>query len=39
VHGWIYGLSDGLIRDLNISTSNQDELATSYSKAIAVCAA
>ena len=38
VHGWIYGLSDGIIRDLNVSTSHQDELATSYSKAIAVCA-
>ena len=38
VHGWIYGLSDGIIRDLNVSTSNQDELATSYSNAIAVCA-
>ncbi|MEP6569482.1 MAG: carbonate dehydratase [Acidobacteriota bacterium] len=38
VHGWIYGLSDGLIRDLNISTSNQSELATSYKSAIAVCA-
>jgi carbonic anhydrase len=38
VHGWIYGLSDGIIRDLNVSTSNQDELATSYSKAVAVCA-
>ena len=37
VHGWIYGLSDGLIRDLKISTSNQDELATSYGNAIAVC--
>ena len=37
VHGWIYGLSDGLIRDLNISTSNQEELATSYGNAIAVC--
>jgi len=39
VHGWIYGLSDGIIRDLNVSTSNQGELATSYNKAIAVCAA
>jgi len=38
VHGWIYGLSDGIIRDLNVSTSHQDELATSYSNAIAVCA-
>ncbi len=37
VHGWIYGLSDGLIRDLKISTSNQDELATIYNNAIAVC--
>jgi carbonic anhydrase len=39
VHGWIYGLSDGIIRDLNVSTSHQGELATSYSNAIAVCAA
>jgi carbonic anhydrase len=38
VHGWIYGLSDGIIRDLNISTSNQDELATSYGNAIAAFA-
>ena len=38
VHGWIYGLSDGIIRDLNVSTCSQDELATSYSNAIAVCA-
>jgi carbonic anhydrase len=39
VHGWIYGLSDGLIRDLNISTSKQEELATSYENAIAAVAA
>jgi carbonic anhydrase len=38
VHGWIYGLSDGIIRDLNVSTSNQEELAKSYGKAIAACA-
>ncbi len=37
VHGWIYGLSDGLIRDLNISTSSQDEIAPTYENAIAVC--
>jgi carbonic anhydrase len=27
VHGWIYGLSDGLIRDLNVSTDSQAQLA------------
>ena len=37
VHGWIYGLSDGIIRDLNVSTSKQEELSTSYNRAIAVC--
>ncbi|HEV7682440.1 MAG TPA: carbonate dehydratase [Pyrinomonadaceae bacterium] len=37
IHGWIYGLRDGLIRDLNVSTNQQNELATSYEKAIAVC--
>jgi carbonic anhydrase len=34
VHGWIYGLSDGLIRDLNVSISTQAELAASYHAAI-----
>lgn len=38
VHGWIYGLSDGLLRDLKICTTNQDELATIYNNAIAACA-
>jgi len=37
VHGWIYGLSDGLIRDLNVSTTNQAEIAPAYENAIAVC--
>ena len=27
VHGWIYGLEDGLIKDLQVSVSNNDELA------------
>jgi len=25
VHGWIYGLKDGLLRDLNISVTSQKE--------------
>jgi carbonic anhydrase len=28
LHGWVYGLQDGLIRDLGISLSNPEELAT-----------
>jgi len=27
VHGWVYGLKDGLVRHLNISLSNTEELA------------
>lgn len=34
VHGWIYGLSDGLLRDLNIQISNQHEFSTVYQRAI-----
>ncbi len=34
VHGWIYGLKDGLLRDLNITVSRADEAATAYQKAI-----
>lgn len=36
VHGWIYGLSDGLLRDLNICISRQEELAPVYQEALAV---
>ena len=28
IHGWVYGLEDGLVRDLGISLSNTDELAS-----------
>jgi carbonic anhydrase len=35
VHGWIYGLKDGLLRDLGLSVSAQDALAGEYSRAIA----
>src|SRR3954469_2542771 len=35
VHGWIYGVQDGLLRDLNVTISNSDEIMSSYETAIA----
>lgn len=35
VHGWIYGLKDGLLRDLKCSASNPASAATSHEAAIA----
>ena len=35
VHGWIYGLSDGLLRDLNVTVTNSDETQSTYDAAIA----
>ena len=35
VHGWIYGLRDGLIRDLRTSAGSQAEVAEAYRTAIA----
>ena len=34
VHGWIYGLENGLLRDLGISIDNADGLAAAYHSAI-----
>lgn len=34
VHGWIYGLDDGLVRDLGICITNQNELSAAYENAI-----
>jgi carbonic anhydrase len=34
VHGWIYGIGDGLLRDLNIRITNQEELSAAYEKAV-----
>ena len=34
VHGWIYGIGDGLLRDLNIRITNPEELSAAYEKAV-----
>jgi carbonic anhydrase len=34
VHGWVYGLKDGLVRDLDISIGNNEELSEKYLTAI-----
>lgn len=34
VHGWVYGLKDGLVRDLDISIGNNEELSEKYLAAI-----
>jgi len=33
VHGWVYGIQDGLLRDLNINVTNPDEILTAYDAA------
>jgi carbonic anhydrase len=38
IHGWIYGLTDGRIRDLHTSVSSQEDLARNYAGAIAATA-
>lgn len=35
VHGWIYGLKDGLVRDLNIDISSHSDVSGHYQAAIA----
>jgi len=34
VHGWIYGIGDGLLRDLDICITNQNELSATYKNAV-----
>jgi carbonic anhydrase len=38
VHGWIYGLKDGLLRDLGITTTSADESEAAYVAAVAAVA-
>jgi carbonic anhydrase len=35
VHGWIYGLKDGLVRDLGMTVTAPDEVAPRYQSALA----
>jgi hypothetical protein len=35
VHGWVYGLKDGLLRDLNTTVANADEPSAVYRAAVA----
>ena len=35
VHGWIYGLQDGLLTDLNMTVTSLQETATVYNSAVA----
>jgi carbonic anhydrase len=35
VHGWVYGVHDGLLQDLHISVAAPDELARHYQSAVA----
>jgi len=35
VHGWIYGLQDGLLRDLDTTVTQPDEMGTCYREALA----
>jgi len=34
VHGWVYGLSDGLLRDLGFCASGPGEVDSTYSSAL-----
>ena len=36
VHGWIYGLKDGLVRDLKTTVANPEEASAAYQAALAL---
>ncbi|HVF57696.1 MAG TPA: carbonate dehydratase [Pyrinomonadaceae bacterium] len=36
VHGWIYGIEDGLLRDLDICVTNQSELSSARKESVIV---
>jgi carbonic anhydrase len=38
LHGWVYGLSDGLLKDLFVTVDSPDALETAYTDALATVA-
>jgi len=38
VHGWIYGLKDGLVRDLGLTVSRPEDISAKYEAALAALA-
>ncbi|MBK7473595.1 MAG: carbonate dehydratase [Betaproteobacteria bacterium] len=36
VHGWVYGLTDGVVRDLGTTATNLEEVSAAYRAALAV---
>jgi carbonic anhydrase len=34
VHGWIYGIADGLLRDLGMTVSNPSEVGERHARAV-----
>jgi carbonic anhydrase len=34
LHGWVYGLSDGLLKDLHMSVENNEQLGPAYREAV-----
>ncbi len=35
VHGWIYGLTDGRLRNLNVTAASPEEAKSAYAAAVA----
>ena len=38
LHGWVYGVSDGLLKDLHVSVEGNEQLVTAYRDAVAAVA-